>query len=282
MADFQPTIVYAGFTPPDHIAPGIYYRYPGLNKKPSNRAGWCLLFDDLKAGVYGDFSSGIKWTWFDGNSRDLTLDERLKLRQQIRIAQGHRKADLEILRHDTAKEARILWESGSENIIHPYPVNKQIIPYGARQKDNALLIPMYYLNAIWNIQRIYPDGKKYFMKCGRVIGAYMPIGAISDHIYICEGYATGCSLHEHTGAPVAVAFNAGNLKSVAICIRKKYPGIEITVAADNDTATPGNPGLTKGRAAAAAVDGDVIYPDFSDEDFTGTDYNDYLTQGGEL
>lgn len=166
-------------------------------------------------------------------------------------------------------------------INHPYVLKKRITPYGARQKNNLLLVPMYFNGDLVNVQRINPDGGKFFMKGGRVTGCYCPIGAISDRLYITEGYATACSLHEHTGVPVAVAFNAGNLKSVALSIRKKHPGIKITLAADNDVNTEGNPGLTKARAAAVAVGGDVIYPVF-DLGQEGTDYNDWVNAGGEL
>lgn len=259
----------------DVIHDGQIHRFTHPDDKPGSHNCWYVSY--RTAGAYGSWKLDTSHTWRNGKTAD-----NKRLLKQIREYQRHREADVEIIRCDTAREARQLWNSSSQTIIHQYPLNKGITPFGARQKDSAMLVPMFCQNALWNLQRIYPDGGKFFMKGGRVIGAYMPIGNLSDHVLICEGYATGCSLHEHTGAPVAVAFHAGNLQSVAISIRKKYPSIKITVAADNDTATPGNPGLTKGRAAAAAVDGDIIYPDFSDEDFTGTDYNDYLTQGGEL
>jgi putative DNA primase/helicase len=279
-------IVAAGFNPPDHIAPGKFYRYAGLDKKPSNRAGYCRLFDDCKAGVFGDFSTGFQQMWFDGNSRDLTLKERMKLRDEIRIAQGHRDADFALIQGDVAKDARIDWASVSREITSPYPIRKNFTPYGARQNSDALLVPMFFNGKLVNLQRIFSDGGKYPLKGGRVKGCYFPIGKIIDHVLICEGFATGCSLRQHTGSPVIVAFNAGGLKPVALSVRKKYPRIRITIACDNDWGTEEktgiNPGMEKGRAAAAVVGGDIIYPDFSDEDFSGTDYNDYLTHGGEL
>ena len=39
-------------------------------------------------------------------------------------------------------------------------------------------------------------------------------------LVICEGFATGASIHEATGHAVAVAFNAGNLQAVAVALRK--------------------------------------------------------------
>jgi putative DNA primase/helicase len=268
-------IAAAGLGTPDIIHDGAIHRFTSPDDRP--RSNNCWFVSHGTAGAFGSWKLGFTTTWSDGKSENNTA-----LLEGIREYQRHRDADMEILRNDAADDAVVMWMSASTAINHPYPLIKRIIPYGARQADSALLIPMYFKGRLVNIQRTYSDGKKRFMKSARVTGAYYPIGNILDSTYICEGYATGCSLHEHTGAPVAVAFNCGNLKAVAISIRKRYPTIKITLAADNDVATPGNPGLTKGRAAAAGVGGDFIYPDFSDEVFDGTDYNDYLSQGGQL
>ena len=71
---------------------------------------------------------------------------------------------------------------------------------------------------------------------------------------------------------MAVAFNTGNLKPVAEAIRKKYPRTELVLAADNDHATEGNPGITKGKEAAKAVGALLAAPDLSGDE--GTDFND--------
>jgi putative DNA primase/helicase len=79
-----------------------------------------------------------------------------------------------------------------------------------------------------------------------------------------------------------VALNAGNLGPVTAAIHAKYPAIKITIAADNDTKTQGNPGLTKALEAVALVGGNYIFPNFEDMGFTGTDFNDYANGGGVL
>jgi putative DNA primase/helicase len=50
------------------------------------------------------------------------------------------------------------------------------------------------------------------------------------------------------------------LSAVAKALRVRYPDLKMVVAADNDTETEGNPGLTKARAAAKAVGGRVVIP----------------------
>ena len=66
-------------------------------------------------------------------------------------------------------------------------------------------------------------------------GCYYPIGGAPDKIlYVAEGFATAATVHEATGSAVAVAFNANNLKPVAIALRAKFPNLEIVICADDD------------------------------------------------
>ena len=64
------------------------------------------------------------------------------------------------------------------------------------------------------MQTIAPDGTKMFMSGGRVKGCYYGIGKPKGALIVCEGFATGASIHECTGHAVAVACNAGNLEAV--------------------------------------------------------------------
>jgi putative DNA primase/helicase len=108
-----------------------------------------------------------------------------------------------------------------------------------------------------------------------VKGCYHAIGKPTGKLIVCEGYATGASIHEATGHAVAVAFNAGNLSAVALALRAKYPKLQIIIAADDDSQTDGNPGMTEARAAALAVSGLVAVPDFGqNRPDKATDFND--------
>ena len=79
---------------------------------------------------------------------------------------------------------------------------------------------------------------------------------------ICEGLATGATIYQATGHATAVAFDAGNLEPVAKALRAKFPGLVLVVCADNDTETPGNPGLTAATKAARAVGAALAVPQF--------------------
>ena len=89
---------------------------------------------------------------------------------------------------------------------------------------------------------------------------------------ICEGWATGKSLHTATKLPVAVAFSAGNLLEVSRTMRAKYPSVRITLCADNDAKDDGsNPGVEYASRAAQAIGGNIAIPPIPG------DWNDYLT-----
>ena len=89
--------------------------------------------------------------------------------------------------------------------------------------------------------------------------------------------ATAATIHEATGQPVAVCFDAGNLKPVAEALRAKFPDIKLIICADNDRFADGNPGVTKATAAAQAVGGLVVVPQFPDGT-EGSDFNDLVAE----
>src|SRR5262249_34541072 len=124
-------------------------------------------------------------------------------------------------------------------------------------------------------------GAKRFLLGGRKSGCCFIIGEPVGALCIAEGYATAASIREATGYAVAVAFDAGNLLSVARSLRSQFPGIDLIFCADDDAATQGNPGLTKARAAAQAVAGLLALPDFGSNRPEGaSDFNDLHRQAG--
>jgi len=63
---------------------------------------------------------------------------------------------------------------------------------------------------------------------------------MTGKLFICEGFATGASIHEATEATVLVAFDCGNLAAVAAMARLLHPSREIIICADDDRKTEGN------------------------------------------
>jgi len=132
-----------------------------------------------------------------------------------------------------------------------------------------------------SLQTIAPDGGKLFHLGGRVKGCYFGIGKPAGKLIVCEGFATGASIHEATGAAVAVAFNAGNLEAVALALHQRHPEQTIVIAADDDYKNERNPGLTSAKSAAMAVGGFVVAPLFpAGRPANATDFNDLAVSAG--
>jgi putative DNA primase/helicase len=154
---------------------------------------------------------------------------------------------------------------------------------GLRFSKTFIFVPSVDIDGnVFGGQRIYGDGRKYFIKGQAKKGLFHLIGEIGSKLYICEGLATGLSIRMASTEAVAVAFDAGNLESVALAFRKRYPSLHIVIAADNDrqreSEGKGNPGLDKARQAACSSLSRYVYPTFEGE--IGTDFNDLYIQKG--
>lgn len=269
----------AGIVPADHdaiIGDGGIHRFRVEGDKPGSRNGWCILhMDGLPAGVFGTWKGGMCGTWRSGRG-PMTPAQRARFAAEIETAKRHRAAEIAERHRQAQDRARRLWgEAAAPRADHPYLVRKGIRPHGIRQLNGRLIVPMRDGDGVlWNVQTITNDGGKRFLYGGRKRGLYHAIGgAVTDELLIAEGYATAASLHAATGKPVAVAFDCGNLEPVARMLRAKFLDARITVCADNDTGTNGNPGLTKATAAARAVGGLIAVPP---EPFN--DFNDAATR----
>lgn len=139
-----------------------------------------------------------------------------------------------------------------------------------RQSQNEeLLLPVRDVSGnLLSLQRIFPNGDKRFLTGGRVSGGYFLIqGKPEKPLIICEGYATGASIHLACESTVFVAFSAINLPHIAGIARRKYPDKPILICGDNDEA-----GRSKGQEAAQKAQARLILPTFTTG--AGTDFND--------
>ena len=274
---FLAAIEAAGLTPPyEIISDGEIHRFSSSGKVDDD-AGWYVLHvDGTAAGVFGCWRAGGKWNWCSTTTSPMTQAERIAYQDRLQSLKALRDSEQAQRHAGAAKAAAIVFDAATPCTTHPYLTTKGVQAYGIRQAGDRLLIPLYDLTGtLHSLQTITPDGDKRFQAGGRVTGCFHAIHGPAGVLLICEGYATGASLHEATGYAVAVAFNAGNLETVALDLRVQYPDVKIVMAADDDYQTQGNPGMTKARAAAAAVGGYLAVPDFgANRPAKATDFND--------
>jgi putative DNA primase/helicase len=230
------------------------------------------LFHEAKANGWRD----------DGTHQKQTPEEVAERERKALEAEAER----EQARAGAATRAATTWRAARPAPDdHPYLVRKRIKANGARLYNGALVIPLRADGDLYSLQFIEANGDKKFLTGGRVAGCYFSIGTTKGAAALCiaEGFATGATIHEATGYPVAVAFNAGNLLAVAKTMREKFPAPPVILCADDDYQTEGNPGLTKATEAARSVGGLLAIPDFGTNRPDGaTDFNDlHQAQGLE-
>lgn len=261
------------------VADGTICRFQVEGDKQGSRNGWAVLFADHHGagGAFGHWRTGVSGTWH-ARGHQRSASERKRLSAAIAEAKRQHEAERLQRAHEARQRALRLWSQADvADPRHPYLLKKKIAPHGIRQLDDKLVIPARDADGkLWTLEFIYSDGDKRFLSGGRKRGCYFAIGKVADELLVAEGFATAASLREATGKAVAVAFDAGNLEPVARSLRARFPGIKITIAADNDTGTSGNPGITKATTAARAVGGYLAIPpegfnDFNDVAVAGVD-----------
>lgn len=280
---FRKAMVEAGIEPPSHLpADGELHRFHVQGDKTGSHNGWYVLYlNGIPSGTFGCWKRNISEKWCAKKPGELTPEEQGAHRKHMEAARRKREAARRERQEEARESSQKLWQNAARNVKadHPYLISKGVRAFGLRQLREQLLVPMRDSEGtLWSLQTITEDGEKRYRSGGRKQGCYHAIGTPKERLYICEGYATGASIREATGEAVAIAFDTSNLKSVAETLRAKFPNLELVIAADNDHATEGNPGISKGKEAAAAVGAPLAFPGLSGSE--GTDFNDLAALRG--
>ena len=245
--------------------------------------------------IYEAQRNGFK---FDSKPKEITAEER-EARKAKRAADAAKElADMQRKQKLAAQIAKQIWDKAEPVTynFHPYHNRKGIMfggdvrigeyprwtPDGIITIQNALLIPIRNkLGELTSLQAIFPDAvpelgrDRDYLPNGVKQGSFFTLGEPSDVLYICEGYATGCTIHEAMDAMTVVAFDRSNLIEVGKIMRDLYPDAKIVIAADNDQFNKrGNDGLTSAQKAGAACGAVLRVPQFKDLSEKPTDFND--------
>ncbi len=237
------------------------------------QSGWYVLHtlvldngQDVVVGRYGN------WKRYGGEGQKVELDlpeltaeqKKAFAAEQKRLSDAARRERL-ARAEEAAERAKKLFPKLPDSGKSPYLDRKKVRAFGVRFSRGSIVVPLRNSELkLVGLQFIAPDGSKKFLTGTAKMGAFHMVGVPSEKSPLCiaEGYATAATVHMASGWACLVAFDAGNLKPVALAARKMYPDIELVICGDDDHATDGNPGVTKATEAAAAVGGCVVIPQF--------------------
>jgi putative DNA primase/helicase len=272
----------------DLIADGEIHRVPHISSKKGAVDGWYILHlsGKIPVGVCGCWKEpSFESKWVADTGRAMTFSERLEHDKLIAEIRAKREADRLASQQVAAEKAEDeVGTYADASADHPYLVRKRIEPHGIKiDRAGRLVVPVIDQEGeILSYQTIDADGNKRFLKGGKIEGGFYELRGNRKVIFIGEGFATCASIHQATGFTTLVAFDCGNLAKVAKSAKEMFLGSRIVICADNDQFTEGNPGITKAKAAAGLVFGEIVYPIFNESDLASkpTDFNDLHTLQG--
>ena len=279
----------AGIDEDDPIVDNEIHRGRLIDGKKNSKDGAYVFSDEgIPSGVIWNHKTGLKLTWRCGSAEraELSQTQRTALAAHNELTRHQRAAETDARYEAASVEAQAEWNSIQERHGHsPYAQRKNVGLYGVKVIDGVLVVPARDVDGkLWTYQTISPEkgGMKKFKLGGKKAGCFHLIGEIKPGfpILVAEGYATAATLHEATGRPVAVAFDAGNLLPVGTALASRHPESMLAFMADNDQYGPTNVGIEKAAAAAKAVCGAVVHPRFDSIDGKPTDWNDLAALDG--
>lgn len=252
----------------------------------AKRSGWYRVYSVISekgntyyVGSYGNWKADIK-AKIQYDDSQLTKADKEAFKAKQALAEKARALEVQQKAKEAAKRANELWPTFTRTGGNtPYLTKKQVSAFGVKLSRDAVVVPVVGIDGdLKGLQFIQADGSKMFLTGTAKKGAFHLIGEVKDNVplVVVEGYSTGASVHQATGWPVVIAFDAGNLPSVAKVISDKYPKAKLVMGADNDAA-----GLKYAGFALDKCQGVMAVPAFAGGGGEGlTDFNDLHTSEG--
>jgi putative DNA primase/helicase len=257
---------------------GQYHRCQYAGEKRSKMSGFYKLREIAREenilvdGIFGSFKISERPFVTERRVHIAMSNDKFKRIKENYLAKLNQQMDEEKQRHDEAAiRAEWIWENASDVGKSPYLDKKMVGSHGLKFNKSALLVPMVREGKLRGLQCIGADGFKKYLPGSDTKGVYHLIRG-SNRVALCEGYATGASIHMATGWSVAVCFSTNGIVSAAPYFKKK----DVLICADNDRGTElkigKNPGLLAARKAAEYLECKVLVPKC--ENIAWTDFND--------
>jgi len=249
---------------------------------------------------YGNWRTGESFKYCSVNPESETSQFRSKLSSHVKKVEESINQERESKNKECEeKYNEIFSQLPEQSECHPYMSLKGFTQnYSARIDRSTLMIPVYYLNEnqetiLAGCQKIFKgDPGKYvkvFSTGIRKRGSFMmPVKfdiLNTDYAYLCEGFATACSVHEATGMPTISCIDSGNMQACIASLRQANPGLKLIICADDDFETKRkigkNPGIDAAYHAKKCFSNSLIkIPKFKVR-ITETDFNDLMILEGK-
>ena len=219
--------------------------------KANERSGYYAYnqLDNNFVCIYGNWRTSQEWKFTSYNPNEMSAEEKRLMQSKLEESQKRREEAKAKKQEEVSIYAKEKFASANEVTDHNYLNDKKVKSYGLKTINGNLLIPVHsitksdngiLLNDIKSLQYIFPDGSKKFVGGGEIKGNVFLIGCEAteipylDTLILCEGYATGSSIFEATGLPVAVVFSANFCLTASVRLRE-ITGAKFIIALDNDT-----------------------------------------------
>ena len=267
-----------------HIIPdGQLHRARAADDKAGALSIWYNFHPDAPAsGVAGNWKTGARLTWCSKRQSALTASERAEIARRITEDKRRAQEATEARHRDAAARALRIWKDlAPARSDHPYLQKKMIAPGIARQSGASLVLPVVdFSGALHGLQFIQPDGSKRFISGMAKAGHFIPTGGHPDGtrpLWIAEGWGTASTLAAmRPNVCTIAACDAGNLLSVAVEARKRWPALDIVVCPDFDKI-----GRQKGQEAAEKARASILPPPAQIPPGC-TDWNDWANHRREV
>lgn len=229
-----------GLEPAQPLVFGKLTRCKTTQDKGKEKNGWYVVHEHLTEknetlifGSFGDWRSG-ETQKIKVKAGRMSPEEREVMRARQEDAKRRAAEIASNAARRAAKRAEGLFERMPTTGRSDYLDRKQIVGIKVRYapRTGAVLVPMKNArDQIMGLQVIFPykqedtgRDKSYWPYGMAKEGAFHLLGPHpepGEPVLVCEGYATGASLHMATSLAVAVAFDAGNLLAVCKAMRER-------------------------------------------------------------
>ena len=263
-----------------------YTRFDTAKRGHLNGFFRIYIYKDSLVVYFGDWSiEGASYVWREkeasGEYKPITKEQN----REITEALERQKEEDERVRREAIEIMKDRFDDlpslDSMDFIHPYLKKKGLTRSYIGKYDvekDVIVFPFYDSTGhLTGLQEIDEYGNKKIVRYSKKKGSYSLLrfkNTDYSRVYACEGFATGISIFEATGAPVIVCIDAGNIEGAvhSACDYLNIFSDDVVIVADNDESGTGEEEARK--ACDSLQCSYIVIP------YEGMDANDYAQEYG--